>query len=86
MRRYAEGLQDFLLAEERESDFINFSTFKDIIYEINMQEKYSTLRSRYLDEFNIGALKDELKFLVQIKYEKHTLVSQRCPKEGPSKA
>jgi hypothetical protein len=51
------------------------STFKELVYNLSMQLKYPGIRTRYMDEQSIVATLDEIKAVVQKRFESLTPIN-----------
>ena len=51
------------------------STFKELVYNLSMQLKYPGIRTRYMDEQSIVATLDEIKAIVQKRFESLTSIN-----------
>lgn len=49
---------------------IDFNIFRDIVYNIGMQKKYESIRSRYADQYNLELVELELNRVIKKNFEK----------------
>lgn len=49
---------------------IGFNEFKEIAYQISMQKKYPSLRRRYIDEYNLEIIENEINSVITKRFDK----------------
>tara|TARA_R110002012_G_C11576536_1_gene604921 strand:+ start:100 stop:1269 length:1170 start_codon:yes stop_codon:yes gene_type:complete len=49
---------------------IQFKEFKEIAYQISMQKKYPSLRRRYIDEYNLEIIENEISSIITKRFNK----------------
>jgi hypothetical protein len=49
---------------------IGFNEFKEIAYQISMQKKYPSLRRRYIDEYNLEIIENEISSIITKRFNK----------------
>jgi len=47
----------------------DFSTFKDMAYQLSMQKKYPALRSRYMNLYNINLIENEINYVITKRFQ-----------------
>lgn len=47
----------------------DFSRFKDMAYQLSMQKKYPTIRSRYIDLYNINIIENEISAVITKRFK-----------------
>ena len=48
---------------------LTFSTFKDIAYQLSMQKKYSSIRSRYIDTYNLNFVENSINAAITKRFK-----------------
>jgi hypothetical protein len=47
----------------------DFSSFKDVAYQLSMQKKYPAIRSRYIDLYNISMIENEISAVITKRFQ-----------------
>lgn len=67
----SDDFTDFLLSiGYTDLENIEFNEFKEIAYQISMQKKYPSLRRRYIDEYNLEIIENEISSIITKRFNK----------------
>tara|TARA_B100000378_G_scaffold103846_1_gene82810 strand:+ start:8163 stop:9332 length:1170 start_codon:yes stop_codon:yes gene_type:complete len=67
----SDDFTDFLLSiGYSDLKSIGFNEFKEIAYQISMQKKYPSLRRRYIDEYNLQIIENEICSIITKRFNK----------------
>ncbi|MEO2072960.1 MAG: SIR2 family protein [Zunongwangia sp.] len=67
----SDDFTDFLLSiGYSDLKSIGFNEFKEIAYQISMQKKYPSLRRRYIDEYNLQIIENEISSIITKRFNK----------------
>jgi len=64
---YSDDLSEFVL-NIGFPDKLDYSLFRDMTYYLSMQKKYSVLKSRYLDTYNISKIENEINYVITKRF------------------
>lgn len=65
---YSDDLSEFVL-NIGFPEKLDYSLFRDMSYYLSMQKKYSALKSRYLDTYNIRKIENEINFVINKRFD-----------------
>jgi hypothetical protein len=65
---YSDDLSEFVLNIGFPEE-LDYSLFRDMSYYLSMQKKYSVLKSRYLDSYNINKIENEINYVISKRFD-----------------